>query len=85
MVARGAKLEKRLKISNKTLDMEYGCIVTIQHSSIKGPRGKDRRTFIHAGSAILNAARTRIKAARKNRCDERRDACRKTGIDHPGI
>lgn len=26
----GAKLEKRLKISNKTLDKEYGCIVKMQ-------------------------------------------------------
>ncbi len=37
MVARGAKLEKRLKISNKTLDMEYGCIVTMhQYKRVRG-------------------------------------------------
>jgi hypothetical protein len=84
MVARSAALEKRLKIHNKTLDTEYRCIVTIhQHKRVQG--GKDRRTFRTAGSAVLDAARTRIKAARKDRYHERRDACHKTGIDHPGI
>ncbi len=40
--------------------------------------------IVQAVSAGFNAARYRIQAVRKNRYHERRDACRKTGIDHPG-
>ncbi len=51
MVASGAKLEKRLKNSNKTLDMEYGCIVTMhQHKRAQGVRTAE--PLEHTGSAV---------------------------------
>jgi len=44
MVARRAKLEKRLIISNKTLDMESGYIVTM-HQYKRDQGNKNRRTL----------------------------------------